>query len=183
MTHKLQITIALILTALTAIAIWFMNAPNANANPSTGGTPAVSTATTSSVYMTAGTATTTRTLDATQGRTLPKADNALVVFQYTATNTAAILKARVEDSYDGIDWYPRAAATNANATTTVMTEAFSELSFRMATGTDFGGSGSATRIHQSFQITVPSNYVRVVFYGGSGVGALWANIYPVKEVK
>lgn len=142
------------------------------------------TATTTVAYMTPGTATTTLTSDLYFSSSNTKASGALVAFQYTASSSAAALKARVEYSDDGIDWYPESVELNTVATTTLMTTTFREYSWsNFATTTDYGGSGTASRIHQSFSVETPTRYVRVKFYvpAGAGNGALWASLTPNKE--
>jgi hypothetical protein len=115
---------------------------------------------------------------------------AILHFQVTATSTAVdkpALNARIEVSRDNIDWYPLAqpaTITGLNATTTPYTsDPYRGLSFRISTSTpyagDFGGSGTATRIHYSVEIPATEPFMRVVFTSpasGGNIG-LWAEIY------
>lgn len=142
------------------------------------------TATTTVAYLTPGTATTTLSSDLYSASSNTKANGALVAFQYTASSSAAALKARVEYSNDGVDWYAESIPLAETATTTLMTTTFREYSWNnFATTTDYGGSGTASRIHQSFSIATPTRYVRVKFYvpAGAGNGALWASLTPNKD--
>ena len=166
--------ISLIVIALTAGIAY--------ANPSVFN-PAVVTAvaTTTVAYITPGTATTTLVLPSLQGS---KNDKALVTFQYTASTTAVQLSARVESSFDNVEWYTQNVITTANATSTTMADQV--YTFNMATSSigDFGGSGTANRLTKSFVVDTQAPYTRVKFYApiGGGNGALWASITPVKEI-
>lgn len=132
-------------------------------------------------YMSPGAATTTITYDSLNGDAA-KINSLNVVFQYTASSTAPVLLARLEDSQDGIDWYPRTVVA-AVATTSLMTTPANVMSFTLSTTTDNGGSGTGNRVHESFTVAAPLRWVRVIFYvpQGTSNGGLWAEMVPVKE--
>lgn len=183
MTNRL-ITYSSVVLALLALGAFF--AFQAHANPSYFPvTVETNSATGTFAYLSPGAATTTLTFNAYANASSPtKADSATVVFQYTASGTAPILKARIERSQDGIDWYPVSVTTVLNATTSIMTT-FSEYTFNLATSTsaDFLGSGTSQRVHESFTIETPTRFTRVKFYvpASGGNGGLWAQIIPTKE--
>jgi hypothetical protein len=160
----------------------------AGANPSQFfPTKETASATTTLVYMTPGTATTTLSYDSYQGDAV-KIDQLTLAIQYTAstTATAPTLKLRLEDSMDNINWYPRASVLNSLATSTQITGNFGEYLWNVSssTATDFGGSGTATRMHTSLVVDAPMRYVRAKFYTpvAGGNGGLWAQMIPFKEL-
>lgn len=176
---------ALLLASMIAIFGFLFSFVNAaHANPSQFPAP-VSTApaTTTLAYMSPGNATTTLQLDSYSGGINYATNLATIAIQYTASSTAPTLKFRIEDSPDGVDWYPRSNALVSLATTTVLSGNSAEYQFTFATSTDFGGSGTASRLHQSLTTNVPMRYMRVKFYvpAAGGNGGLWATIIPQKE--
>jgi hypothetical protein len=136
------------------------------------------TATSTLSYMTPGTATTTISIDGGASAL----DSALLTFQYTASGTAPVLKARVEYSSDKIDWYPQMTAIG-QATTTLIATPFLEYSFTLSTTTDNGGSGTSARVHGSLDIPTPTRYTRVKFYvpASGGNGALYTELTAKKQ--
>lgn len=152
-----------------------------------------SSATTTQVYITAGTATTT--LNAANGDGSTALESAIVNFQITSSTTPPSLSIRPEVSRDGIDWYPMPQALNLNATTTLMTAGSMDYKWTgMASSTDMAGSGTpeatstvsnlhGARYHGSLILSTPEPYVRVKFYVPAGAPAisLWASIIGKKE--
>lgn len=159
----------------------------AGANPSQfAPTKETSSATTTLAYLSPGNATTTLSYDSYSGDFV-KIDKLTLALQYTASSTGPTLKVRLEDSMDNVNWYPRAVAINStlqNATTTMLTGAFSEYQWTVATSTDNGGSGTSARVHSSFVVDAPMRYVRAIFYVpvSGGNGGLWAQMIPFKEL-
>lgn len=174
---------AALLVIAALIVISFFSARAAHANPSAfAPTKETASATTTLVFMAPGAATTTLTYDSLSGDSV-KIDSLTVAFQATASSTGPTLNVRLEDSPNGIDWYPRTVGAGILATTTLMTTPFNTLSFVLSTTTDNGGSGTSSRIHESFTVTAPMRWVRVVFsqpVGTTNLG-LWAQMIPVKE--
>lgn len=155
----------------------------AHANPSIyAPTKETAPVTTTVVYMAPGTATTTLTYDSFNGD-YSLIGNLTLAFQYTASSTEPHLNVRLEDSPNNIDWYPRAVAVNTNATTTLMAPV-GVYNFDLATTTDNGGSGTSSRVNESFSVKAPMRYVRAIFYvpQGGGNGALWAQMVPSKQI-
>lgn len=173
---------ALIVATIMAILGTILPA-TAYANPSAfAPTKETAAATSTLVYMSPGAATTTLSYDSLSGDST-KVDSLTLAFQATASSTAPILNARLEDSPNGIDWYPRAIGVGVPATTTSMSTPYNVLSFILSTTTDNGGSGTSSRVHESFTVTAPMRWVRVVFsqpVGTTNLG-LWAQMIPVKE--
>lgn len=180
---------SLLATALCAVLISAGYSIPAYANPSQ--TPPIkslnNTASTTQVYMTPGTATTTLTYDSFSVSTDTKFDQVTIAMQVHASGTPVTVKFRVEDSYNGIDWYPR-STTITTGTTTIVSGSFSEYSIQIATSSDLlGGTGAVlgvtTRVHQEVTVDTPMRYSRYIFYlpPGSGNAALWAVAVPVRE--
>lgn len=178
---------------MTAFAVFTLPQP-AKANPSqTPPYKGISVASTSPVYMSAATSTRTITYDSFSVGSDTKFDSALIVGQYTASSSADTLRFRVEYSRDGIDWYPdntvglNNTALNSNATTTQLTGTGSSFFVQPATTsaiTDgFQGSGTATRVHFSAQVSWKARWMRVIYWNrvGEGNGAVYSEILPIKE--
>lgn len=195
--------IALAFAGILAVLVLFLGVGFAHANPgffsqmaatsdptfTALGNP--STSTTSYIHA-GGVATTTLTADVSTNKGT-KADSAMVYLIVNATSTANIsspvIKARVEYSYDNLDWYPESAELSTLSTTTVMTGTYKERSFTLATSTtDYGGSGSVaaptSTTMYAFKVDTPARYVRVKFYSPAPQAArlaIWAAIQPWKE--
>lgn len=154
---------------------------------------AISTASTSPVYMLAATSTRTISYDALSIGSDTKFDSALIVGQYTASSSADKLRLRVEYSRDGIDWYPDNTVglnntfISSNATSSQLIGDGANYFIQPATTTvttdGFSGSGTATRIHYSIQVPWKARWMRVVYWNrvGEGNGALYSEILPIKE--
>lgn len=174
-----------------ALVAGFLAIPHpASANPSTFCYDQTSNSTTTPTAMTPGTATTTLTTTNCAGATA--LDSAEVEIQYTTTATAPVLKMRIEDSFDGIDWYPDngisflpALPSAGQASTTIATTPFREYSFTVSTTTDNGGSGTSSRVHLSFPIAIRAPYTRLKFYipTGGGNGSVWAQFVGKRQNK
>ncbi len=185
----------IIIGIATLLTIMGIGSGIALANPTFFPTGAqTNVATTTYNAISAGTATSTITLDAYANGNNTQITQALVEIQFTASTSAPTMKARVEYSDDNIDWYPQNAPL-AVATTSLVTNPFSEYQFNFGTSTfagDFGGTGVASttigaspnaRIHQSLLVATPLRFTRVKFYipASGGSGSLWARIQPWKE--
>lgn len=140
-------------------------------------------ATTTYSWITPGTGTTTVTMTVPTSAST-KYDKAFIGFEVTATATPlnSKLNARVESSWDGIDWYQNTVASSSVNVTGLMQQ---ELSFNIATSTSFSDSGAITRLHAGFFVETPTPYTRVVFYspvGGANL-SLHVRAQPIKEVQ
>lgn len=138
-------------------------------------------ATTSVSYLTPGTGTTTEVFDTLQSGYAPSMD-AILTYQFTASSTGAVLKFRLEYSQNGYDWFTSLNALTTSATTTVLSGSAAEYQVSIATTTDFGGSGTDSRIYQSLQVEVPTRYIRAKFYlAGAVNGSLWSQFIGQKQ--
>jgi len=190
--HKwLQFVVLFIVIFLTASLLIITTVVRANPSQTPPIKSLNSTSTTTQAYMTAGTGTTTITYDSFEVGADTKFDQVTYVFQFHSSGTPAVLNLRPEDSNNGIDWYPRSLAT-VTATTSNMVGTYRDYSFPIATTTaTLGGSGVASssvlgitaRVHNSITIDAPMRYVRIKAYlpAGSGPGAMWSAIVPIKE--
>lgn len=153
------------------------------------------TATTTLIYMTPGTATTTYTLTNSGDNAY---DYAIVAFQVTATSTGVAsptVRAIVEHSYDGVDWYNETVSAelptsmlSAQATTTNMTsDPYFSYSFKVSSTTqavNASNIANGTKFHYTFKIDTQLKHVRVRFYipsSGGNVG-LWGDIVGRKQI-
>lgn len=150
---------------------------------------ATSSATTSPNYMTAGTATTTLSVDAHEFGESSKIDNASLLVQFHASSSiASTLNFRFQFSDDNVNWYNENEVLNINATTTRISHGFHEYTWLQAASTTEKstiGNGTATSSQSSRLISLPTptRYIRTLFYVpiGSSNAAVYAEIIPVKE--
>lgn len=181
-----------LVAAMFALAFLFTAVP-AHANPSqTPPTKSLNnTASTTQVYISGGFATSTITYDSFSVGSDTKFDQVNVAMQIHSSSSPATLKFRMEDSPDGINWYPRSVVITT-ATTTQITGSFNEYQIPVATSTaSLGGSGVASssvlgitaRVHQNVVVDTTMRWARAIFYvqPGGGPVALWAQLIPVKE--
>lgn len=155
-----------------------------------------SVASTSPVYMSAGQATTTMTCDLFGGgglQTVP--DGALLGIQLTASSSASKIAWRTEYSMGdgrgcaaGFDYYPQSNALTSSATTTTYTEQFGVNEWRAASSSvttqGLAFSETTSRGYQAFSIQTPLRCVKITFYVpiGAAAGALWAELFPRKQI-
>jgi len=147
------------------------------------------TATTSYSYTSPGVGTTTYSMDTFQSGYNPYgADNALLFMQFTATSTpgAHQLNFAIQYSQDNVDWYSIAQPISTNATSTVITQSYSDYSWVSATSTGtsvLNPSATTTVYFQSITVPTYTRYVRVVFYtlAGNGQNAVWAEWVAKKQ--
>lgn len=174
--------------ALAIIASLFVGSHYASAMASIFMAPTkTAAATTTLAWLTTGNGTTTVTLATPLSMGMStKYDKALVLVELTATSSlanTANVKARVEYSLDGIDWFSAGTIPTGTATSSVV--ASNDITIIVATSSAYTLAGNGTnRVHQSFFIETPTPYNRVVFYNtGSASVSLWAAIQPIKEVQ
>lgn len=92
-------------------------------------------------------------------------DSAQLFIQDTASSTASVLAYWIEDSQDGVDYFPRVATTNLNATTTILTGSpqIFQVPFASSTATDYGNRKAGVGRY-SIPVTFVSKYMRVIFF-------------------
>lgn len=192
---------------ITALSLYFgtFTAGVAHANPSklqqptacsTQGTSATSLATTSPSYMRWGFATTTATCNmANAGDGTEVFDTAVVAINFSASSTRSNLVGGIEQSMDGIEWYPISAPQAATTTETFSLNPTGQFTWFYASSTNGGTGVAATTGTSSRALKVPVDmkHVRVWFAlasttgnGGSlasGInsGAVWASIIGKTE--
>lgn len=187
------------LAALVSFIILISPFEKAQANPSNIYGVQTAAATTSLVYMTAGTATTTLTLDNYIGNVLPGnyintnqpavsggvSDSVTALIQFTASTSGSILKVRPEISQDGIDWYPYNTPLATISTTTPIA-GYSDYQWTVATTSANGLPGTSNAMKQLNSLTitnVPTRYIRLIFTIpiGSSNGALWSEAWVKRQ--
>lgn len=190
--NKSRLILSLIAGAMIATALGLAHVAGANPLrfPPTSKSAA---ATTTLSYLTAGTATTTHQYDSYQITSLsnPSAfalDRALLLIRLSASSTPATLRAYIEYSQDGIDWY-QDGGTNADgfATTTkpidISQPAAYDLRFASTTaGHGLPGATSATTT-RAILVKTYSRFVRAVFTvpAGSQPVNVWSEWVPVRQ--
>ena len=186
---KLSVLALLVAVALGGVGIWDHYKQTFGNIADFAPPCATEDATTTLRFLRPGAGTTTLTCPI--GATQRLQDNtAILHFIAIATSTTVAepkLLARVEGSRNNVDWYPIAIPTviggTIATTTPYTTNPYNNLSFNISTSTtpagDFGGTGTATRIHYSLVIPATEPYERVIFSSptGGGVVGLWAEMY------
>lgn len=167
------------------------------ANPSYFATGTqTSTATTTPVFMTPGTATTTLVYNAYAGGSVAtaaatstatntsKSDSAVLLVQFAGSSTLSTMNIAFEYSMDGIDWYTNFTVPAGYSTTTATyqlgTAPFS-VKFPFASSTVAGGSTYQVRDNRVIAVNVPTNVVRAVITITGANGAVWARFVPTKQ--
>ena len=139
-------------------------------------------------YMTPGTATTTVTCNLG----LEGAREAVVIAELTASSSASTWSFGVEESMDGIDWFPVAPNQAASTTAPFLLTNKQTFSYSHQT-TSLGGLISAppsNRNHVSFSVPTRMKRLRVfssmssstVITGDTPNGAIWLQIVPRMEI-
>lgn len=182
------------LTALaTALLIYtaFGMIHKAHANP-LGFSCAAQTAsaTTTPVYMTAGTATSTLLFDTycVNGTNQPNTGNTNIankltlLTQFSASSTASVLGISVEYSQDGVDWYQdNYLSPLATTSPAVLLATPNSYSWLFASSTLDGVANTGNRVGKALQIQTPTRYVRVVYTLTGTNAAVWGELLPQKE--
>lgn len=139
-------------------------------------------ATTTLNYMTPGAATTTVTC----ALGIEGAKSATVNYIVNASSTSAVFTSYVEESMDGIDWFPAPINQEASSTRPIDLNLRDYVTFTFASSTIGGGvagellgaNGTNNRNHYEAVIPVRMKHVRV-HTGLTGVNAgLWVRIVP-----
>lgn len=146
-------------------------------------------ATTTLSYMTAGAATSTVScLVGPDG-----ANSARLNIEVNASSTATNYAFNIEESMDGIDYFPTTLPQSASTTAPFALTARNSYSIVFASSTlggvgvgtgSLGVNGSNNRNHYSVDIPVSMRYVRVYasLPVGSAQGAVWMQILPRQSV-
>lgn len=172
-TYKALIVLGLGLMAVLATAFV------AHANPLRF-PPAVSfaTATTSVSYFTTATATTTlavydsysNTGVVGAGGSTQAMDKASLLIQFAASSTSSILRAKLEYSQDGVDWYGDNIIVPASG--------YNSISIDNVYTWTAGGTATSSKL---VNVPTPLRYVRATFAVSGANGAIWASIQPQKQ--
>ena len=181
-------TIAAALTIVVGAVLFGFIPSSAFANPLSFSRTQTATATTSPVYMTAGTATTTLTHDFGTGNNF-SGDSASLLVQLAGSSTATVLNIDVEYSQDGADWYATSIGWNADvgvSTTSPALGPLQQIAFQFASSTinrsvvTNANSATSTRI---VKIPTPTRFVRAILTlaTGSTRGAVWAEFIGKKQ--
>lgn len=148
-----------------------------------------SSSTTSPAYMTAGTATSTLTLDTYSSGNPRGASKAALLIQLVASSTATVLRTNIEYSHDGIDYYQDGGTMIDGFSTTSKPFDIGQVNqFTFTYASSTAGLGSTTPSQstttRAVRINTPTRFVRAVFTipVGSAAGAVWAQFVPNKEV-
>lgn len=189
--------IAAVFLGIVLLLSMFAFATPAHANPSffANGT-STSAASSSPRYMTTGNATGTIYFDA-YGQTFNggqtyKADSAILLTQFSASNTSSTLGITAEyaDATDGFncantpaacDWY-RDFANDPNATTTAALGNPYSVSIKFASST-LNGASSTNSLRSTYAIPFRAltRYMRLVFTMSGANGAVWAKLLPIQQ--
>lgn len=176
--------------SLLAIVLIFGLGPVVSANPIFFPvTTQTATATSSPAFMTAGTATSTLTLDTYSSGNPRGAMMAALLIQFVASSTSSVLNTNIEYSQDNVDWYQDGGNITTNfATSSKPFDISSVNQYRYGwLGTQAGlpavvlTTGTTTR---ALYVRTPTRYVRAIFTlpVGSAAGAVWGQFVPTKEV-
>lgn len=150
---------------LVASMFFLFGIINVKANPSEFCTKSTSGATTSPVYMIAGVATTTHTIDNCTNN-VNGADSALVMLQMTSTNSpTTLLQYRYEFSQNKVDWYPENVRLNdgSPATTTPTVTGSPVYNWYFGSTTPITG-GTSDIARKAIEVPMPARYTRIQFY-------------------
>lgn len=142
-------------------------------------------------YMTAGTGTTTLTLDSFANGNLTGTLGAVLLIDFNASNTSAVLNWNYEYSDDGSNWY---ADSLSVSTTTFALASYNDAPFVLHTwafasstlGTSQSGAATVpNHTTKAVIVPTPTRYVRARFYApaGSTPVGLYAQFVGKKEYK
>lgn len=147
----------------------------ANANPlQFKPTVQTATATSSVAYMTAGTATSTLTIDSNAPGQPFVTDQMALLIQNVASSTSSILNIAIQYSQDGIDWYSDNGTVVATST---------PFQIQVADTYTWTAAGTATTSKALF-VRTPTRFVRAVFSvpAGAAAGGVWAQWVPSRQI-
>ena len=195
MTRTVKISLVLIAIAVTGYLLGLHTLITRAAINSFQTSCVTASATSTLAYMLAGNATTT--LACNMG--VEGARSAKVVFQVNASSTNAVYNFFVEESMDGIDWYPIPMNQVASTTVPFSLNVNGSLSYKFASTTigglaagasenALGVTGTDNRDHGSFEIPVDMKRVRVYvtmpFPTGAATssGAIWMQVIPKIDI-
>ena len=188
--HYKALTFALLGTVLVfglslLIAGNFSKIANAAISVFSPTTCYTASATSSPAYMTTGAATSTVScfLGAEGART------ATIAVEVNASSTLSVFDHYIEESMNGIDWFPVSAPQSASSSPVFSPALKSTFTYTFASSTigatalgassnQLGVNGTNNRNHYSFDVPVRMKYVRVIsaLAPSSASGAVWAQI-------
>lgn len=143
----------------------------------------LTSATTGSAFMTAGTGTTTLSLDLGLGSN-QGADSAVLNIQFAGSSTSATLNADIQYSQDNTIWYASSPAATSSPTQSISSVQTISLPFASSTisraAVSNANSATTTR---SIVVPTPTRYVRALFYlpSGSTNGTVWAEFVAKRQ--
>lgn len=176
------IAVAMLITAFLLVSV-------VEANPLRFGTSSKSaTATTTATYISAGNATTTHAYDAYAQPSGFALDQAMLLFQHSASSTLSKVRVNIEYSQDGIDWY-QDGGTSANgyATTSKPYNLTQVMQYENAFASTTAGLGApaanAATTTRALLVKTYTRFVRAVFTvpTGDGAAAIWSEWVPVRQ--
>lgn len=182
-----------IIVVATLVIFGFM-VHSVKANGSAFVVPSSTTATSSVVYMTPGTATTTYYFDSQIG-TNQAVDSAVLQTQFTGSSTASSVNIALEYSHGvagtdctatptACDWYQDRLSAGATTTQTISLNQATTYTLSMSSTTPGGVAGNSSRTFRVMKIDFPTRYVRAVYTmpAGSQNGAIWGGFVGKREV-
>jgi hypothetical protein len=111
------------------------------------------------------------------------ANKAVLLLQLKASSTATVIKADLEYSMDGVDWYQDNLTASATAGASEAIATPNSYSWTYASTTVGGAAvtGSTNTGAKVLYIDTPTRFVRVIMSVAGANGAIWAAIQPIKE--
>ena len=182
--YKLGLILGLIVITALLIVGYSTNVVKAAISAFSPSNCYTAAATTSPAYMSGGVATSTVTCNMSPNGAL----TAVIAIEVNASSTSSIFNTYVEESMDGLDWFPTRVASS---TRLVSTDANTYYSYTFASSTlkgvvtpVLGVAGLNNRNHYSFDVPVRMKYVRAytVIPIGSNPGAVWMQIIPRQDI-
>lgn len=183
--NKYKYTLALVIILVFFAVLFGLYKSSVSANPQFFIRQSLDSnlfATTSVSYMTAGTATSTITVNAYNNGNNTGIGTAALLVQYTASSSTSILDHTVEYSMDNIDWFGEdALPTTFSIGDTTVHHSTTTLTHRWQG--DWSNS-STTRKMISYD-NIPTRYVRFNFFipAGATNGAVWFETVQGKEIR
>lgn len=191
MNHKTYQRIAIGILLLTMFLVLLASLQVVSANPSDFTARArTATATTTLIYPAAATSTLVYDMYNIAGDNQTNSNQSAFVtnsaqlnMQFTASSSASRICRRFLYSHDNVDYYPVFSATNANATSTFLSNSPAEACFNFASTSDaFVGSLTTGRYTETIPMLM--RFVKVQFYIPTATKAgIYAEVAPSKEIK
>lgn len=185
---KSKITLGFIIGAMFITALGL--ALVVQANPlKFANTSKSATATSTTTYITAGTATTTHQHDAYAQPSGFALNQAMLFIRHSASSSASVLRIYIEYSQDGVDWYQDAGTNSEGYAST--TKPF-DISRIQSFDNQFASTTAGWRTPGQFAATTTrailvktyTRFVRAVFVvpAGADPAGVWSEWVPIREV-